>query len=96
MYFTRNNYNNGRVIMDKDKVIKLKLFKASLENGKWGKITELPFNNNEYNFAHPALSPDEKTLYFASDRLGTIGKSDIYRVFINKQMNYQKLMVTNL
>lgn len=90
MYFTRNNYNNGKVVMDKDKVIKLKLFKASLENGKWGKITELPFNNNEYNFAHPALSPDEKTLYFASDMPGGYGNSDLYKVTINDDGSYGK------
>lgn len=90
MYFTRNNYNNGRVIMDKDKVIKLKLFKASLENGKWSKITELPFNNNEYNIAHPALSPDEKILYFASDMPGGYGNSDLYKVTINDDGSYGK------
>lgn len=90
MYFTRNNYNNGRVVMDKDKVIKLKLFKASSENGKWVKITELPFNNNEYNMAHPALSPDEKTLYFASDMPGGYGNSDLYKVAINDDGSYGK------
>ncbi len=90
MYFTRNNYNNGRVVMDKDKVIKLKLFKATSENGKWVKITELPFNNNEYNMAHPALSPDEKTLYFASDMPGGYGNSDLYKVAINDDGSYGK------
>ncbi len=90
MYFTRNNYNNGRVVMDKDKVIKLKLFKASSEDGKWVKITELPFNNNEYNMAHPALSPDEKTLYFASDMPGGYGNSDLYKVAINDDGSYGK------
>lgn len=83
MFFTRNNFINGKIGMDKDKVIKLKLYKASLINGKWDKITELPFNNDQYNVAHPALSPDEKTLYFASDMPGGFGNSDLYKVAIN-------------
>ena len=33
--------------------------------------------------AHPALSADEKTLYFASDMPGTIGASDIFKVSVN-------------
>lgn len=30
--------------------------------------------------AHPALSPDEKTLYFASDAKGSYGQSDLYKI----------------
>src|SRR5690606_8902231 len=33
--------------------------------------------------AHPALSPDETTLYFASNMPGSVGESDIYKVSIN-------------
>ncbi|WP_371414547.1 OmpA family protein [Flavobacterium sp. YO12] len=60
----------------------LKLYKATLENGKWVNVKELPFNSDDFSTAHPALSPDEKTLYFASNRPGTIGESDIYKVAI--------------
>ena len=45
-------------------------------------MVELPFNSDDYNVAHPALSPDEKFLYFASDMKGSLGESDIYRVEI--------------
>ena len=45
-------------------------------------MVEVPFNSNQYNVAHPALSPDEKYLYFASDMKGTLGSSDIFRVEI--------------
>jgi outer membrane protein OmpA-like peptidoglycan-associated protein/tetratricopeptide (TPR) repeat protein len=88
MYFTRNNFYNGKVGMDKDKVIKLKLFKSSFINNKWTNITELPFNSNEFNTAHPALSPDEKTLYFASDMPGGFGNSDLYKVAINEDGSF--------
>lgn len=83
MYFTRNNYNNGKKGKSNEKVTLLKIYKATLEGEKWTNITELPFNNNDYSVAHPALSPDGKTLYFASDMPGTLGQSDIFKVTIN-------------
>jgi len=84
VYFTRNNYVNGKKGKDDNKITLIKIYKATLDNsGKWGNITELPFNSDNYSVGHPALSPDEKTLYFASDMPGTIGQSDIYKVSIN-------------
>lgn len=82
MYFTRNNYNEGKKGKDTQGTTLLKLYKATLENGKWTNVKELPFNSNDFSTAHPALSPDEKTLYFASNRPGTLGESDIYKVAI--------------
>jgi outer membrane protein OmpA-like peptidoglycan-associated protein len=83
IYFTRNNFNNGKIGYDKDKTVLLKIYKATLKNKKWSKITELPFNSNDYNVAHPALSSDGKFLYFSSDMPGGYGSSDLYRVAIN-------------
>ncbi len=82
VYFTRNNYL-GKKRKDEKGTVLLKIYKATLKNKKWSNITELPFNSNNYSVAHPALSPDEKYLYFASDMSGTIGQSDIFRVAIN-------------
>lgn len=81
VYFTRNNYINGKKGKDDNKITLIKIYKATLENNKWN-ITELPFNSDNYSTGHPALSPDEKTLYFASDMPGTFGQSDIYKVSI--------------
>jgi outer membrane protein OmpA-like peptidoglycan-associated protein len=82
VYFTRNNYVNGKKGKDANKITLVKIYKAILEKDKWV-ITELPFDSNNYSVAHPALSPDEKTLYFASDMPGTVGQSDIFKVSIN-------------
>lgn len=84
VYFTRNNYSDGKKGKSDDKVNKLKIYKATLKDGKWDDVKELPFNNNNYSIAHPALSPDEKTLYFSSDMPGTLGGSDIFKVAINE------------
>ncbi|MGJ8660025.1 OmpA family protein [Cellulophaga fucicola] len=83
MYFTRNNYKEGKKVEDSEGVVRLKIFRADFVDGMWTNITELPFNSDNYSVAHPALSRDEKTLYFASDMPGTYGLSDIYRTTIN-------------
>jgi outer membrane protein OmpA-like peptidoglycan-associated protein len=88
MYFTRNNYVEGKKGKDGNKVTLVKLYKANLVDGKWSNTTELPFVSDNYNTAHPTLSTDEKTLYFASDMPGTLGQSDLYRVKINDDGSY--------
>ncbi|MBJ2125547.1 OmpA family protein [Flavobacterium sp. IB48] len=84
MYFTRNNSKNGKKKKDDKKISNLQIFKAELVEGKWTNVTSLPFNSPNYSVEHPALSPDEKVLYFASDMPGSIGSFDIYSVNINK------------
>ncbi|MES2574175.1 MAG: OmpA family protein [Bacteroidota bacterium] len=84
IYFTRNNYKNGRRGKNEEKVSNLQIFKAELVNGKWTNVTSLPFNSDNYSVEHPALSSDEKTLYFASDMPGTLGSLDIFSVAVNE------------
>ena len=88
LYFTRNSYKDKKFIKGKDGVIRLKIFRATLVEGVWSNIEELPFNNDAFSVANPALSSDEKTLYFASDMPGTIGESDIFKVDINQDGSF--------
>ena len=88
LYFTRNNFVEGKYVKDEEGVIRLKVFTATLKDGIWSDINELPFNSDSYSVAHPALSKDEKTLYFASDMEGTFGESDIFKVSINEDGTY--------
>ncbi|WPO78211.1 OmpA family protein [Flavobacterium sp. KACC 22761] len=81
-YFTRNNFINGKKGKDENDITLVKLYKADFVNEKFSNIAPLPFTSDNYSTAQPALSPDEKTLYFASDMPGTIGQSDIYKVSI--------------
>ncbi|WP_281337351.1 OmpA family protein [Flavobacterium eburneipallidum] len=83
MYFTRNNFLDGKKGKDGKRITLIKIYKATFENKDWANITELPFDSNSYSTAHPTLSPDEKTLYFASDMPGTMGQSDLFKVTIN-------------
>ncbi|WP_366184709.1 OmpA family protein [Flavobacterium ovatum] len=89
MYFTRNNYLDGKKGKDGNDITLIKIYRATFENDKWANIIELPFTSDQYSTAHPALSPDEKTLYFASDLPGTIGQSDLFKVRINDDGSFE-------
>lgn len=83
VYFTRTNYLKKRGY-NQQGVTLLKIYRATLTDDKWTDIIELPFNSDEYSVAHPALSPDNKTLYFTSDMPGGLGDADIWKVTINE------------
>ena len=84
IYFTRNNAVGKRPRRNKGNISSLKIYKASMVNGYWIAVTELPFNSDAYSVGHPALSPDGKTMYFVSNMPGGYGGSDIYKVSIDE------------
>ncbi|WP_452601073.1 OmpA family protein [Pontimicrobium sp. MEBiC06410] len=86
MYFNRTN--KDRTKTGEKRIAHIKIYKAELVDGTWTNVTALPFTSNEYSTEHPALSKDEKTLYFASDMPGTLGSFDIYKVAINDDGTY--------
>ena len=89
VYFTRNNYKNGKKRADRKNTVRLKLLTATVDDdGNWSDVEELPFNNDNYSVAHPAMSLDGKKLYFASDMPGTTGESDLWYVDIYKDGSY--------
>ncbi len=90
MYFTRNNYNDGKKRKSDDKEIMEKIYRAEFINGEWTNVKELPFCSDNYKTAHPALSPDEKTLFFVSNMPGTIGNADLYQVAIKSNGSFGK------
>lgn len=81
MYFTRDNYINGKIGYDSEEkiqTINLQIYEAKLDGDKWGDIKSLPFNNNDYSVGHPTLSADGQALYFISDMPGGFGETDVY------------------
>lgn len=88
IYFSRDNLNKrNKLDSDKKGTTHLKIFKATLDNNNWKDIEELPFNDDSYSVYHPALSPDNKKLYFTSDKDGGLGQTDIYSVDILEDGN---------
>jgi outer membrane protein OmpA-like peptidoglycan-associated protein/tetratricopeptide (TPR) repeat protein len=88
MYFTRNNYYKRKEIKDDNAVTHLKLYKAELVDSVWTNVIALPFNGDAYSVEHPALSPDGKRLYFASDMPGSLGSFDLFYVDIETDSTY--------
>lgn len=79
MYFTRNNFLNGRIMTMPDGTNNLKIFISDFNGKEWKNIRSFPFNSDRYSVGHPALSADNKTLYFISDMPGGYGQTDIYK-----------------
>lgn len=70
------------------KASQIYLFKATKTGDKWGNIDEVPFNDKSFSNSNPSLSRDGKTLYFSSNRPGSIGGTDIWKVAINADGTY--------
>jgi outer membrane protein OmpA-like peptidoglycan-associated protein len=65
--------------------IRLRLVIMKQTGGQWKITEELPFNNEKFHFAHPAISQTGDTLIFSSDMdNGSFGKSDLYLSIRNK------------
>ncbi|WP_417363434.1 OmpA family protein [Galbibacter sp.] len=92
MYFSRNNYYQKTKTKDKEGVNHLQIYRVEYVDGQWINIKDLPFNNDNYSVSHPALSPDGKTLYFASDMPGGYGKSDLYKVSVHQDGSYGEVL----
>lgn len=90
MYFTRNNVIKGKKTNSKDGVNQLLIFKTTKKDNKWSDPVRLPFNNDEFSVGHPALSPDEKKLYFSSNMPGGTGGTDLYYVEILGDTSFSK------
>ncbi len=88
MYFSRTDYFNNKLNVDENDVNKLKIFRAEWIGNKWKVIEKLPFCSDNFTYSHPALSPDGKRLYFASDMPGTYGESDLWYVEIYEDNSY--------
>ncbi len=65
MYFTRCD-------VSKRKAMGCEIYVATRNGEKWGKVESLQLKSDSIVVAHPAISPDQLTLYFVSDMNGSI------------------------
>lgn len=70
------------------------LFLAEKKNGQWTQPTFMTINSPDYWDTSPAFNNSGTTIYFASDRPGGYGGSDIYRASINARGRWAD--VTNM
>ncbi len=78
MYFTRNEVKADK----EDGLYRLDVYRATQKDGKWTDEEFLDINGVGFNTAHPALNAAGDKLYFASDRPGGEGGTDLYYVTI--------------
>ena len=76
MYLTRCTY-------DSDYPRFAQIYKSQRADASWGKPTLLEISKDTLSsYAHPAVSPDGKWLYFVSDMPGGLGGTDLWRIAI--------------
>ncbi len=78
VYFSSNTVIGGKIKLAKDNTQKMRIYVSKKVNGIWSTPEPLPFNNNEFDDFHPAISIDGDKLFFASNRPGGLGSTDIY------------------
>ena len=79
VWFTRNNFSQGKKGKNGEGVVNLKIYSRTRELGAWMNEHPFPFNSDQYSVGHPCLSADGNTMYFTSDRPGGIGGTDIWK-----------------
>lgn len=91
MFFATESFRGGKYEKDKKNRLKkgkVSVYRAKYSGKKWTDIEPVPFNSPNYMVSNPAVSPDGKTLYFASDMPGTVGDMDIWRVDLHEDGTY--------
>lgn len=79
IYFTRNGHISGKKNKSPNGVNNLQIFISSFDGKEWSEPVSFQYNSDTYSVGHPALSPDNKTLYFVSNMPGGFGETDIYK-----------------
>jgi len=91
VYFSRDNYNSKKYHTNDKGWVLIQLYKADIDTGgKWKNITKLPFNSDQFDTGHPSLNSDNTKLYFASNRPGSMGLTDIWAVDIKSDGTYSE------
>ena len=91
MFFATESFRGGKFERDKKNRLKkgkVSVYRAKYNGKSWKDIEPVPFNSPNYMVSNPAVSPDGKTLYFASDMPGTVGDMDIWKVALNEDGTY--------
>jgi len=78
VYYSNNIVRKRKLVNDPEGTNNFQITRGTIEDGKLVKPEKLFFNSKDYSVGHPALSPDGKWLFFASDMPGGYGESDLY------------------
>jgi peptidoglycan-associated lipoprotein len=85
MIFARGNTGKRKGASDVD------LYLSRFRNGQWTEPITININTPNFWESTPALSPDGRTLYFASNRKGGYGGLDIYSAQMDSRGRFGKV-----
>ncbi|PKP08008.1 MAG: hypothetical protein CVU09_17575 [Bacteroidetes bacterium HGW-Bacteroidetes-4] len=85
VYFSRNNVLKVQAKNLADSSNNLGIYISEFKNGRWTTPQVFAHSDKRYNYFSPALSSDGKKLYFASDKPGGYGGTDLYYCEWNQQ-----------
>jgi len=93
MYFSSESFREGeyekeKIAKDRQKRSQVYLYRATKSGSGWDNVKDLPFNNKDYSTGNPSISKDGRVLYFASNRPGSMGGTDIWKVAIDENGGY--------
>lgn len=77
VYFT-SEVETGKIAENKNYKNHSGIFIAELNGSELGPIRPFKYNDTQYDMGQPSVSNDGKYIFFASDKPGGIGKSDLY------------------
>lgn len=76
MYYTQCNSFDG-------KGANCKIYVTYKVDNNWSAPVVLPFSSDSFSVGHPAMHPDGKRMFFASDMPGGFGEKDLYIIDYN-------------
>lgn len=77
IYFT-SEVETGKIAENRRYKNHSGIFIAELNGSELGPIKPFKYNDTQYDLGQPSISSDGKYIFFASDKPGGIGKSDLY------------------
>ena len=81
MYITTNFVRRGKTYKQDYKSVNLHIERGEYIEGKgWTNFEPLSFCDPDYNYGHPAISPDGSTMYFVSNIPSAKGPTDIFKI----------------
>jgi len=82
------SYDGKILLLTKEDEFNSDIYISRFENGQWTKSIPLPGKvNTRFWESHASMTSDGKTLYFASNRTGSLGGTDIFKSTYNEQTN---------
>lgn len=73
-------FSRSKATRKRNGAYQMNIYEAQRGSRDWEDTKPMPFNDGEFSYMHPTISPAGDRLYFTSNMVGGFGGSDIYMV----------------